>query len=87
MIASTSEWLVTLSFTEFSTQPGKDVVRVFQCADVLCTLQQQLAELSGMYTATQTLTSTTGYMRVVFTSDSSVNFDGFNASWNSVSTT
>lgn len=77
--------MITLHFTEFSTQPGKDVVRVLQCKDIWCTEHQQLAELSGMYSSIQTVTSSTGYVKVLFTSDSSVNFDGFAATWSMVS--
>jgi hypothetical protein len=85
MIASTNGSVITIQFTNFSTQPINDVVRVFQCSDVYCSQQQQLAELSGTYLSTQVMTSATGYMRVVFTSDGSINHAGFAASWSSVS--
>jgi hypothetical protein len=84
MIAASGDLLVTLVFTEFSTQPGKDLVRVFQCTDIGCSEQQLLAELSGTYSSAQAVTSASGYMKVVFTSDGSVNYDGFNATWNMV---
>ena len=86
MIAPYGAVQITIQFTAFSTQPTNDVVRVFQCSDVYCSQQQQLAELSGTYPGIQTITSMSGYMRVVFTSDGSVNYDGFTASWSSVST-
>jgi hypothetical protein len=76
--------LITIMFTNFSTQPLNDVVRVFQCSDMQCSQQQQLAELSGTYTDVQSITSTTGYMKVVFTSDNNITQSGFTASWNSV---
>jgi hypothetical protein len=85
MIAPYGAVQITIQFTSFSTQPTNDVVRVFQCSDVYCSQQQQLAELSGTYPGVQTITSMSGYMRVVFTSDESVNYDGFTASWSSVS--
>jgi hypothetical protein len=84
IIAPPAVLAISIRFTELSTQLNKDFVRVFQCSDVACTQQQLLAELSGVYTMPQDVTSSTGYMKVVFTSDSSVNYDGFNASWNSV---
>ena len=84
MIAPTNASFILITFTELSTQPGKDFVRVFQCADVSCSQQQQLAELSGLFSTQQAVTSTTGYMKVVFTSDGSVNYDGFNATWMTV---
>ncbi len=76
--------LVVLEFPEFSTQPLNDVVRVFQCSDMQCSQQQQLAELSGTYADVQSITSTTGYIRVTFTTDGRANYDGFSASWSSV---
>jgi hypothetical protein len=84
MIAPAGAAQITIQFTAFSTQPFNDVVRVFQCSDVYCSQQQQLAELSGTYPGVKTITSMTGYMKVVFTSDNSVNYDGFTASWSSV---
>ncbi len=65
-------------------QPLNDVVRVFECSNAFCSQQQQLAELSGTYADVQSITSTTGYMRVTFTTDGSVNLAGFNALWTSV---
>jgi hypothetical protein len=76
--------LIVIQFDEFSTQPLNDVMRVFQCSDVLCTQQQQLAELSGRYPSVQSITSGTSYMKVVFTSDSVGEYDGFTASWSMV---
>jgi len=84
MIASTNGSVITIQFTNFSTQPTNDVVRVFQCSDVYCSQQQQLAELSGTYPTTQAMTSVTSYMKVVFTSDGRITQEGFTASWNSV---
>jgi hypothetical protein len=84
MIAPYGADSVTITFTAFSTQYTKDVVRVFECQDTSCSQSQQLAELSGTYPDIYTVTSLTGYMRVVFTSDGSINSDGFTASWNTV---
>jgi hypothetical protein len=85
IIAPPAVAAISIRFTELSTQLNKDFVRVFQCSDVACTQQLLLAELSGVYTTPQDMTSSTGYMKVVFTSDSSVNYDGFTASWTTVS--
>ncbi len=84
MIAPYNAAQITLRFTEFSLQPQNDVVRVYQCTDVYCSQEQQLTELSGKYSTTQVVTSTTGFVKVVFTSDSSINYDGFTATWISV---
>ncbi len=84
MIAPAAASMITLCFTELSTQPGVDIIRVFRCTDIACSQQQQLAELSGLYSTPQAVTSTTGYMKVVFRSDGSISFDGFRALWSSV---
>ena len=68
----------------FIFQPLSDVVRVYQCTQAACTQQQQLVELSGTYSSRNAITSTTAFMKITFTSDSSVNYDGFAASWTTV---
>ena len=76
---------IMLHFTEFKTQPIHDVVSIYQCLDASCKQQVLLlAKLSGMYPKVQTITSTTGYMKVVFRSDGSTNAEGFQATWSSV---
>jgi hypothetical protein len=60
-------------------------VRVFQCIDVYCSHQEQIAMLSGTYLTIKVVTSVTGFIKVMFTSDGSVNYDGFTASWSIVS--
>jgi hypothetical protein len=88
MISPNDAFLITLNFTTFITQAENDVVRVYQCYDKACQSDQvQLAELSGTYSVPQAVVSVTGFMKVVFTSDSAVSADGFIASWVSVSTT
>ena len=87
MIAPPGALFITIQFTNISTQASKDIVQVFQCSDTSCTQQQLLADLSGMYAykSNEAIISTTGFMKVVFTSDSSLNYDGFTALWSSVS--
>jgi hypothetical protein len=72
---------ITIIFTNFSTQPLHDFVRVFQCSDADCSQQHMVAELSGTYPSVQSVTSNTCFARVIFTSDSSINLGGFTASW------
>jgi hypothetical protein len=81
VIASTLGQLITISFTEFQTQAGYDFVKLYQCTDIGCQTSQPLAELSGTYSTTQAVTSYTGFMKVVFTSDRSINYGGFTARW------
>jgi hypothetical protein len=84
MIAPPATSMVTLLFFEVSTQPGIDIIVVHQCTDLACSQPQELAQLSGSYLEPQIVTSYTGYMRVRFTSDESINYDGFNALWSMV---
>jgi hypothetical protein len=77
--------LITITFTEFSTLSAEDFVRVFACATIDCGVQEQLAELSGTYAMQPVFSTSTGFMKVVFTSDFSATSPGFTASWNSVS--
>ncbi len=84
IIAQPSASLIKVTFSNFSTQPLNDVVQVFQCSTVDCWEQQQLAELSGTYQGSEGIISTTGYMKVIFLSDGSINSQGFAASWTSV---
>jgi hypothetical protein len=84
MIAPDGAGQVSISFTVFQTQSLFDYVRIFQCSDTVCTQQLQLSELSGMYSSVKTVNSATGFMKIVFTSDGSISFGGFNASWSSV---
>ena len=85
MIAPPGALEISLLFTNFSTEALNDIVRVLECKDYSCSQRKQLAELSGLYANRQVVVSATGYMMVVFSSDSSNNSDGFTASWSSVS--
>ncbi len=86
MIAPYDADSVTIQFTAFSVQPLNDIVGVFQCSDLYCSQSEQLAELSGTHPNIHTITSLTGYMKVIFTSDGSITYDGFTALWSSAST-
>jgi hypothetical protein len=51
MIASLKAVHITLHFTlftELSTQAGIDFIHVYECMDIACLQQLQLAELSGL---------------------------------------
>jgi len=76
MIAPTDANMVAISFSQFNTQRDADVVRVIQCSDLECSTQLELAALSGSLSYT-TLVLGTGFMKVRFTSDSSITGTGF----------
>lgn len=71
---------VTLQFTQLSTENNYDVVTVFACPDIACTQGQQIAVISGT-TLPEALSTDTGIFKIAFTSDSSGNFRGFQASF------
>jgi hypothetical protein len=75
-------------FTEFSTQADYDTVLVSECIVEYCKdagAPKRLALLSGINTTSQVMSSTTGYVKVAFRSDSSITAAGFSVSWSSVS--
>ena len=70
---------VTLSFTQFNTELNYDGIIVYNGWDNTAT---QLAVFSGT-TIPSSITSNTGKMLVVFVSDYSTSFQGFNANYTS----
>jgi hypothetical protein len=72
---------ITLSFQSLMTQRSLDIIRVYECRTLTCTSYDQIAALSGSYLSPQNVTSSTGFMFVWFTSDSSVRYPGFTATW------
>jgi hypothetical protein len=92
--SATCQWIiapagasnVSLAFTEFSTEGCCDFVRVYTCMNVSCQGAQLVAELSGLYSTVQTVTSMSGYVLVQFLSDYEGNQPGFTATWNIMGT-
>lgn len=83
--------LVTLEFTAFDTQDKHDYVQIFACESASgrfpitnsqsCTF---IAKLMGTsLTGPATYSSSTGFLKVTFRTDGSVQRDGFNATWKS----
>jgi hypothetical protein len=87
MIAPTRATNITVTFTSFSTEEGYDYVRLFACEDASCASAQMFGELTGEYDSEQSFSSGASVVLVEFTSDGSVQGDGFTAVWfrNSVS--
>ena len=84
MIAPTQAGVVTIIFTEFNTQDEFDTVTVIGCNGMDCSSAHLIAVLSGTYTTPQVVSTSTGFMKLAFTSDSSINGAGFFASWSTV---
>ena len=72
---------IRLSFTSFDTEFNYDFVTINECTSSSCCTKTQLAKLSGSDVPSDDYTSSTGYLQVVFTSDSSVEKSGFEATW------
>ena len=71
---------VTLHFTNFDTEGNYDFVTVFSCTDSSCWNTVQLGRFSGTNMPAN-VTSSTGFMRIVWTSDFSVTYTGWTAEW------
>ena len=81
IIAPSGASQITLTFTSFKTESGYDYVRVSSCSDSTCGTKVLLRELSGTYSTLPVVTSSTGYMLIELTSDSSTVYSGFIALW------
>ena len=78
---------ISISFSQFETESSSDRVVIYSCSSsdsaTSCKSSSELASLSGSrISSSRSWTSTTGYMRVRFTSDSSVTYAGFVGNWN-----
>ncbi len=76
---------VTLDVTELDMEESYDFLRLYSCESTACGVQQFIAELTGNMSNAQSFTSSTGYLRVHFSSDVTVTRGGFTASWSSSS--
>eukprot|EP00960_Hanusia_phi_P003329 97857-Hanusia_phi.AAC.1 len=73
---------VTLTFDLFQLETGYDYVSLYSCTSIDCSYPYWLADLTGyLDEIDQPVTSPTGIMQVVFTSDESVDWRGFCATW------
>ena len=77
---------ISISFSQFETESSSDRVVIYSCSSsdgaTSCKSSSELASLSGSsILSSLSWTSTTGYMLVRFTSDSSVTYAGFVGNW------
>jgi hypothetical protein len=82
IIASSSPRRITITFSSFSTESGRDILRLYECPNATCNTSKLQVSLSGYYTCPMVKTLT-GYVLAEFTSDDSVSNPGFTASWTS----
>jgi hypothetical protein len=72
---------IRLSFTNFDTEGGYDYVRVYSCSSLAC---DSNSTLLGSFSGNQLpsdLTSSTGLMKIEWTSDQVVQYTGWRAVW------
>jgi hypothetical protein len=82
IIAPSGANSVTLSFSLFETESSFDLVRVYSCLNTLCDSTWELGSspFSG-FSVPLNITSNTGIMKVVFTTDGSTIYSGFTANY------
>ena len=79
--------IISISFSQFETESSDDRVVIYSCSSsnsaTSCESSSELASLSGSsISSSRSWSSTTGYMRVRFTSDSSRTYAVFVGNWN-----
>ncbi|NBW88860.1 MAG: hypothetical protein EBR51_02930, partial [Gammaproteobacteria bacterium] len=72
---------IRISFHEFKTERSYDFVTISRCSDAECAQHTQILKHSGRMSAGSVYTSTTGFLKVSFTSDHSITDDGVLANW------
>lgn len=72
---------ISVSFQSFRTESCCDKVRIYQCDTAACSQPQLISTHSGSSPPPGVYTSSTGVLKVTFTSDSSVTDSGFTATW------
>ncbi|EKX34332.1 hypothetical protein GUITHDRAFT_147306 [Guillardia theta CCMP2712] len=79
-------WMISgqnlrLRFTSLGTELNHDFVEIFSCSDPACSAPQSILRTSGSTLPSDELGSSTGYMKVTFTSDGYKTGPGFSADW------
>lgn len=91
LLAASQDNDIQISFTMFDTENSYDVVTLFECSDVLCSSQTLIVKQSGEEESRppnnfvnngKVYTSSTGFLKITFTSDYDTNGKGFIAKWN-----
>ncbi len=85
MIAPTGATSVSITFTQFDTEPLYDTVTVAKCYSSSCLVPEVVTVLSGR-PSTLSYTINSGYVVIQFDSDLSVTGSGFEVMWSSAST-
>jgi hypothetical protein len=78
---------IRISFPWFDTHPWHDYVTIYQCSSASCLPQTPIMSESGSLSASNVYTSTTGFLKVTFTSvhgATPVTHSGFTGTWSLV---
>jgi len=82
LVASSYPTNIMIAFSSFHTESGHDFVTINECLSASCATPRQLARLAGSAVSASTVyTASTGFLEVVFGSDGSTTFPGFEAAW------
>ena len=73
--------LLTLTFGQFNTEKNYDKLTVLSCIDVTCSNTVTLLDHYSGYSAPGSITCSTGFIQLVWTSDGSITFTGWSATW------
>ena len=80
----TSNRIVTLQFTSFNTEAGYDFVTINRCTTATCQVNTQLLRVAGTSTSLYVIYSSDAanpFLRLTFTTDTSVVREGWSANW------
>ena len=81
LIATSPGDEIRISFTEFETDPNYDWVVVQRCSDASCSAPTEILRQSGSHPGTNGYSSSTGFLKVIFTSDDSFSASGWTLTW------
>ncbi len=82
LIAPPSATKITFTVTEFNLEDSFDLLTLSSCTDASCGSKQQVLRHTGT-SIPPSVTTTTGFLLVEFTTDGSVMRSGFTATWTS----
>ena len=72
---------ISVSFSSFDTESGYDYVSIYRCDTATCDDSSEILRQAGTLSPSNVYSSSTGFLKVTFTSDGSVTRSGFTGTW------
>ena len=73
---------ISVSFSSFDTESGYDYVSIYRCDTATCDdSSERILREAGTLSPSNVYSSSTGFLKVTFTSDSTTARSGFTAEW------